>query len=113
MLRGYVVTHDVLASAVRTTSGQTNSYRVDEFFEGIVFVDVTGVAGGGALVVQVECSPDDVNFYELPGGTFTSIAAASKKTKCINNFGKYLRLLYTITGTSVTFSIAFSGKAHD
>jgi len=104
-------THQMLASATRTTgSGQSNTFRVEDWIEALLFIDVTAVAGAGILTATFQGSYDGTSWFDLPGGSFTAMSSASKATKAVTNFGKYVRLSYTITGTSVTFSVNFVGK---
>ena len=104
--------HEILSSAIHTTgSGTSNGFAfVQEYIEGIVFVGVTAVAGGGALAVTIQTSPDGTNWYDLAGGGFLPINSISNVSNGITNFGKYIRISYAVTGTSVTFSINFVGK---
>lgn len=105
-------THQMLASGTRTTgSGTTNSFGfASEYIEGIIFVGVSAVVGGGTLTPTIQTSPDGANWYNLEGGSFLPISSASNISNSITNFGRYIRVSYTITGTSVTFSINFVGK---
>lgn len=94
------------SSGATTGSSQSSYFDVQGYLEGIVYLDITASGGTSpTLDVVVETTPDD-------GGTqtaFTHTSFAQKTgtgqdTKAITNFGKWLRVKWTVGGTSPTFT---------
>jgi len=101
----------MLASAARTTSGQSNGHRLHGFIQGNWLINVSAASGTGRkLVVYAQHSWDDSTYYNV--GDSINITATGQYNLACDNFGKYLRLKYTITGISAsfTFSVDFMGK---
>jgi hypothetical protein len=102
----------VLPSAARTTTGVA-TLELNEFSEGYVALDVTAVSGTTpSMSVKVQVSDDNVTWYD-EGTSFAAVTAISRPAVAkFTNFGRYVRLSYTITGTtpSFTFSAALVMK---
>lgn len=105
----------ILASAARTTTGQSTAFDEGNADKLSVLVDVTAASGTTPqLTVNVEWSHDNTNWFaaDTPDA-FTVITAAKKVCKQFDVKGLYARLNYTILGTtpSFTFSVtAISGS---
>lgn len=98
------LTATVTAASVRQlTSGKKRG--------GLAFLNVTAISGTGpSMTVVLETSDDNgVNWYPLPGGTFTAATAISRQILSVGQLGGDIRANYAITGTtpSVTFTVRF------
>lgn len=93
------------ASAARTATGQTSGVDLGPFDESIVLLNVTAASGTGpTLDVKIQTSDDNSDWYDL-GSSFSQITAVSKPAALkLTNFGKYIRAVYTIGGTSPSFT---------
>lgn len=100
---------EMLPLGLRSSNGQTNTFKFQEFIEGSVFIKVTAVSSG-VLTMKMQSSPNGTDWYDLPGGTFDAISSISKTVKTIGKFGSYVRGSYTIASGSITFSLEFVGK---
>lgn len=93
-----------LASGLKTAgTAQSSAFDVSAYAEGQIFVDVTAEAGTSTLDVTVQSSPDNVTWY-----THTivgQITATGQTVAELANFGKWMRISYTVGGTSMTFSV--------
>ena len=105
-----------LASAARTTSGNSETFDAAEKRELIVTVNVTAASGSSpTLAVQAQHSPDGVIWDNL-GTAFTTVTAApATLTKTFgtaaNPFHRYVRASYTIGGTTPSFTFSVLGTA--
>lgn len=109
----HAVIDEILAAAMRTTSGTSSGFNKNDLHEGLMLLDVTAVSGTGpTLDVAMQTSPDNTNWFNLPNGAFSTFSGIGKQALQINNFGKYIRIAYTIAGAnpSFTFSVIFVGK---
>jgi len=103
----YAVRHKLATPAVRTSSGQSNSYGVGEFDKGQFFLNIT--AGSGTLAAKIQTSPDGTDWHDLV--SFASATGAITELKTSEYLGLYLRGIWTISGGgSFTFSLDFVGK---
>jgi hypothetical protein len=93
-----------LSSGIKTAAtAQSSAFEVSAYTEGQILVNVTAEGGTSTLDIIIETSPDDSVWY-----THTAIAqisATGQYRQAITNFGKYVRINYTVAGTSFTFSI--------
>lgn len=91
-----------------TVSANSDPIDVSNFVEAIVFLPVTAHSGTTpTLDCKVQYSPDKVNWVDS-GDAFTQItttnATVFKKLSAI--FGKYIRLVFTITGTTPSYTVS-------
>jgi hypothetical protein len=102
----------LLPSAARTTSGNGDgSSAAAEFREGNVLLDITAVSGTSpSLTATIETSADGSNWFAHTA--FSAKTAAGKDVLKLANLGSYVRVSYTISGTSpsFTFSVVLDGK---
>lgn len=92
-----------LASGTRTAAtGQSSGFDVSAYTEGQVLVNVTAEASTSTLDIIIETSDDDSTYYTHT--TMSQITATGKVRQAIANVGKYVRLNYTVGGTSFTFA---------
>ena len=95
-------TLDTVAMTATTTG---TGWLVERYTEAIVVVDVTAVSGTSpTLDITVQTSADNSIWATLT--TFTQITSVSTNIKFISNIGKYVRVKYTIGGSSTpTFTM--------
>lgn len=93
------------ASGLKTAAiSQTSSFAVSAYTEGQLFVDVTAEAGTSTLDIIVQVSPDNVTWYTHT--TVSQITTIGQYRTALTNFGNYMRIYYTVGGTSFTFSVS-------
>jgi hypothetical protein len=101
----------VVASAARTATGNSGDLTLGDKGAGLALVvDVTAVSGTSpSMTLSVEWSQDGGTTFGQadPVDVFTAITAAATKTKSFTVKGDHYRLVWTISGTtpSFTFSI--------
>jgi hypothetical protein len=109
-----VVEETILASAARTSSGNSGEVDVSNYIEALVFLKSgAGTGTSPTLDVKLQVSPNGSDWYDLPNGAFTQVTtSASSQVKQISNLGRRLRVAYTIGGTSpsFTFEVRLAGK---
>jgi len=111
VLRRFVFEHKILASAARTTSGNSENVNVGDLLEGIVLVSVSAKAGTTPnLKIYIEVSNDLINWYPL--AEFFAITDVGNYSLQIENFGRYIRERHDISGgsPSFTYECNFLGK---
>lgn len=101
-------TATILASAARTTTGQSPAFGVDSGETVAVLIDVTAVSGTSpSMTVNVEWTNDGSTWFVAdPVDAFTAITAAGKKAKSFTVKGTAARLNYTISGTTPSFTFS-------
>jgi len=93
-----------LASGTRTAAtAQSSGFDVSAYSEGQILVNVTTETGTSTLDIIIETSDDDSTYYTHT--TIGQITATGKTRQAITNFGKYVRLNYTVGGTSFVFAV--------
>lgn len=107
---GEVVT--VRASAAATVTGQSAFFDVGNAEQLALLADVTAVTGTSpSMTLSVEWSWDGATaFASDPADQFAAIAAAMKRVKEFDIKAPYYRVVWTITGTSPSFT--FSLRAY-
>lgn len=98
----------ILASAARTTTGQSPAFDEGNSEKLTVLVDVTAVSGTTPqLTVNVEWSHDGSTWFVADtADAFAVISAAKKVCKQFDVKGLYVRLNYTISGTTPSFTFS-------
>ncbi|MBU1067668.1 hypothetical protein KKE60_07755 [Patescibacteria group bacterium] len=92
-----------LASGTRTAAtAQSTGFDVSAYIEGQILVNVTAESGVSTLDIIVETSDDNSTYYTHTA--MAQITATGQYLQAITNFGKYVRLNYTVGGTSFTFA---------
>lgn len=102
------VANVVSASSAKTATGQSTKQDVGTDDEISVFLDVTAASGTSPnLVVSVEWTHDGETWFtpETPDA-FTALTAAGKTVKNFAVKGTGYRLVWTITGTTPSFTFA-------
>ena len=93
-----------LSSGLKTAAtAQSTAFDVSAYSEGQIFIDVTVEGGVSTLDVTIQASPDNVTWYTHT--TVAQITGTGQTRTAITNFGNYLRINYTVGGTSFTFSV--------
>ena len=98
-------------TAARTATGQTSGIDVRDYDGDLVFI-LDSAAGGGSsptLDVTIEDSADNSSFSALSGAAFTQVTGtASAQTLEVDANGckRYVRVKYTIGGSSPTFTFS-------
>ncbi len=91
-----------LASGLRTAAtAQSSGFEVGAYIEAQILVNVTAESGTSTLDIIIETSDDNSTYYTLTA--MIQITATGKYRQAIINFGKYVRVNYTVGGTSFTF----------
>lgn len=100
-----------LASAARTTSGNSTAFACDNFDEALVMINVSAASGTSPTL--------DITFEVYDGANWmthtaaTQITGAGSQVMKLTNLGTEYRIKYTIGGTSpsFTFSVVVKGKS--
>jgi hypothetical protein len=93
-----------LASGAKTAAtAQSTGFDVSAYTEGQILVNVTTETGTSTLDITIETSADNSTYYTHT--TMSQITATGTVRQAITNFGKYVRINYTVGGTSFVFSI--------
>ncbi len=105
---------DVFAtSSARTATGQSSAIYLSPISENLaILVDVTAVSGTTpSCTFSVEWSNDGTNFAQVDttADAFAALTAAGKKVKTFPVKGLYARLVWTISGTTPSFTFSASG----
>lgn len=99
-----------LPSASRTSSGNSgNGVYSGENSEAIVYLDITAASGTTpTLNVVIQDTIDGTNWDTV--SSFTQASSTGREVKRISNFSRYMRISYTVGGTTPNFT--FSVKAY-
>ena len=103
----YALENPLLASTALTASGASAAFKLSEPSEFIsVLVSTSAVSGTTPSVTfTVEWSNDGINFAQGDtADTFTAITTAVNHVKDFSVKGVYCRLVWTITGTTPSFT---------
>jgi hypothetical protein len=93
-----------LSSGLKTAAtSQTSTFEVSAYKEGQIFIDVTAEGNVSTLDITIQTSPDNITWYTHTA--ITQITATGQYRQAISNFGNYMRIYYTVGGTSFTFSV--------
>lgn len=87
---------------VTASTAQTTGFDVSAYAEGQILVTVTAEGGVSTLDITVQTSDDNSTYYDHT--SCAQITATGQYRTAITNFGKYVRLSYTVGGTSFTFA---------
>ena len=103
-MQGLVTTpRIILASATRTTSSNSNSFKIKTSSSIRLYVDVTAEVGPTTLDIVIQTSPDNSKWYDAV--EMDQISATGQYTDTATIIGPYMRVKYTIDGTSLTFEV--------
>lgn len=94
------------ASSATHTAGATTSsgFLVGKYQEAVILINVTTVTGTPTLDIDIETSDDNTMFYHHT--RLDTIRIVDTIAFKISNFGKYVRVVHTVAGsTSMTYTI--------
>ena len=98
----------LVASAARTATGNSGAIAVGSGAANLELeLEVTAVSGTSpTLVLSVQWSDDGTNFGNNDGSTvaFAAVTATGNVTKSIPVRAPYMQLVWTITGTTPSFT---------
>lgn len=99
---------NVVASAARTTSGNSSAIGMPERTSVNLAVTVSAVSGTTPnMALTVEWSNDGTNWFKSdPADTFTALTATGNVVKNLVVKGAYARLVWALTGTTPSFTFA-------
>lgn len=83
------------------SAAYSSGFLLSAYHEGQLLVNVTAEAGASTLDIVVQTSDDNSTYYDHT--TCAQITATGQYRYALTNFGKYVRLKYTVGGTSFTF----------
>ena len=95
----------LLTSAARTASGVSNTYEVGDKGTLRLDLDVTAVSGGGTVHAQIETRKEYGSGDWRVVDAFPVQSAAGSVRRTMAGCDRIVRAVYTIGGTSVTFSL--------
>lgn len=95
----------LLASAARTTSGVSDTYEVGDKGTLRLDLDVTALSGSGTVHCQIETRPLYGSGDWRVVDAFPVQSAAGSVRRTMAGCDRFVRVVYTIGGTSVTFSL--------
>jgi len=100
----------IVASAARTTSGDSGYFQTPQGTGLSVMVNVTAVSGTTpSMLLTVEWTNDGINFAQAdPADTFTAITTGVNRVARFVQKGIGYRVVWAITGAtpSLTFSLS-------
>lgn len=106
---GFLKEKTFLASAARTTDGDSGSpVDAGAYDVGNIIVSVTAASGGGTLTPTFEVCADSGTTKCVSHTAGTGITTTGNYVIKVNQFARYVRVSYTITGgssPSFTFSV--------
>lgn len=95
----------LLASAARTTSGVSDTYEVGDKGTLRLDLDVTALSGSGTVHCQIETRALYGSGDWRVVDAFPVQSAAGSVRRTMAGCDRFVRVVYTIGGTSVTFSL--------
>lgn len=100
----------LLSSAARTATGASTANELGDVATLRLLVDVTAVSGTTpTLDITVETSYDgSTNWRSL--GTFTQKTTVTTERKSFGGCDRYVRVSYTIGGTTPSFTFSIAGE---
>jgi hypothetical protein len=98
------------ASSARTASGTGSSVELGDRGTARLLLDVTAASGTlPSLQVDVQTSYDGTTWRTLGG--FTALAAAGSQRASFPGCDRFVRAIWTISGTDPSFTFSVSGEA--
>ena len=98
-------------TAARTSTGQTSGIDLKNYDGDVVFLldSAAGTGTSPTLDVTIEDSADNSSFAAITGAAFTQVVGAASAQKLVVNKDsarRYVRVKYTITGTTPSFTFS-------
>jgi hypothetical protein len=97
---------ELLASGTRTASGTSEVYELGDRSTLRLDLDVTAVSGSGTVHVQIETRKAYASGAWRVVDAFGLASAVGAERRTMGGCDRFVRAVYTIGGTSVTFSLA-------
>ena len=99
---------DVVSKAARTATGSTGWVDIGDAREIVAQLDAdagTGTSPTLDVKLQTSWNAADATAVDVPSGAFTQVlAAASSQLKSLPLFHRYIKFVWTITGTTPSFN---------
>ncbi len=105
-------TQDIAASAARTATGNSGAIPLPESAEMVaLLVNVSAVSGTTpSMALTVEWSNDGTNWAQGDtADSLTAITTAIARVKQFSVKGRLMRVVWTITGTTPSFTFSATG----
>lgn len=103
------------ASAAEAASGNSATFDVSNNFEGLLVIDITAVSGTTPTANFTLQTLDFLSgkYVAVPNVTIAQQTAVGTVVVPVTNFGEKLRLVWTLGGTtpSFTFTAGFTAKS--
>jgi hypothetical protein len=101
-------------TAARTATGQTSGIDLQQYDGDVVFVldSAAGTGTSPTMDVTIEDSADNSSFAAITGAAFTQVVDAASAQKLViskDEARRYVRVKYTIAGTSPSFTFSVNG----
>ncbi|MGA0100315.1 MAG: hypothetical protein ACO3LM_12645 [Steroidobacteraceae bacterium] len=98
-------------TAARTATGQTSGIDLQTYDGDVVFLldSAAGTGTSPTLDVTIEDSADNSSFAAITGAAFTQVTGTASAQKLVVNKDsarRYVRVKYTIGGTSPSFTFS-------
>lgn len=107
------LTSELLASGARTVSGEGSSIDLRNTRELIVTLDVSAASGTSpTLDVKLQHSPDGSMWSDL-GTAFAQKTGVAREVKVFTQYHRYVKTVYTIAGTSPSFTFSVEATAKE
>jgi len=119
-LRGYILLNPnelvgatsagtILASAVRSGTGNSSSLGVANFLSGHFFIDITAASGGGTVALDLEVLDPASGNWAVAQTIFAASGATGTTYAFVGELGipTDVRIAWTIAAGTVTFSVGF------
>lgn len=108
-----LLTTVLLASGARTASGEGSSVDLGNTKELVVTLDVSAASGTTpTLDAKLQHSPDGVKWSDL-GTAFGQKTGVSREVKAFTQYHRYVKVVYTIGGTSPSFTFSVEATAKE
>lgn len=100
----------IVASAARTTSGNSNPESSQFLRDLDLVLDISAASGTTpTLDVSVEQSHDGVTWFSVTGQAFAQATAVSTQHKRVTVHAPLVRVKWTVGGTTPSFTFSVSG----
>ena len=119
-LRGYIILNPnelagatsagtILASALRSGTGQSSALGVANFLSGHFFIDITAVAGGGTVALDLEVLDPASGNWAVSQTIFAASGTLGTTYVYVGELGipTDARIAWNIAAGSVTFSVGY------
>jgi hypothetical protein len=99
------------ASAARTATGSGPTVAVGTHHTARLSLDVTAASGTSpSMTVTIEHSADGTTWVAHPQGAFTAVTASGSQRKVLSGLDRFVRAVWTITGTTPSFTFSVAGE---